>query len=61
MYMKFRLHRTMFMPTLENQGTEEQQKKYLEPARRYEIIGCYAQTEVSFPPPPAVTPSYLQV
>lgn len=36
----------MFMPTLENQGTEEQKKLYLEPARRYEIIGCYAQTEV---------------
>jgi alkylation response protein AidB-like acyl-CoA dehydrogenase len=37
----------MFMPTLLNQGTEEQKKLYLEPAKRYEIIGCYAQTEVS--------------
>ena len=36
----------MFMPTLENQATEEQQKIYLEAAKRYEIIGCYAQTEV---------------
>ncbi|KAI8987647.1 acyl-CoA dehydrogenase/oxidase [Mycotypha africana] len=42
----FRLHRSMFMPTILNQGTEEQQKMYLEPARRYEIIGCYAQTEL---------------
>ncbi|KAI9486768.1 MAG: hypothetical protein EXX96DRAFT_496878 [Benjaminiella poitrasii] len=42
----FRLHRSMFMPTILNQGTEEQQKLYLEPARRYEIIGCYAQTEL---------------
>lgn len=37
----------MFQPTIENQGTEEQKKKYLEPAKRYEIIGCYAQTEAS--------------
>ncbi|KAG2226002.1 hypothetical protein INT45_002468 [Circinella minor] len=42
----FRLHRSMFMPTLENQATEEQQKIYLEAAKRYEIIGCYAQTEL---------------
>lgn len=38
----------MFMPTILNQGTEEQKKLYLEPAMRHEIIGCYAQTEVSF-------------
>jgi acyl-CoA oxidase len=37
----------MFMPTIANQGTEEQKKLYLEPAIRHEIIGCYAQTEVS--------------
>ncbi|CDS03588.1 hypothetical protein LRAMOSA00990 [Lichtheimia ramosa] len=42
----FRLHRSMFQPTIENQGTEEQKKKYLEPAKRHEIIGCYAQTEL---------------
>jgi len=36
----------MFMPTILNQGTEEQKKLYLEPAMRYEIIGCYAQTEL---------------
>jgi alkylation response protein AidB-like acyl-CoA dehydrogenase len=37
----------MFMPTIAGQGTEEQKKLYLEPAIRHEIIGCYAQTEVS--------------
>ncbi|ORX44090.1 acyl-CoA oxidase [Hesseltinella vesiculosa] len=42
----FRLHRTMFMPTIEGQGTDEQKKLFLEPAQRYEIIGCYAQTEL---------------
>ncbi|KAL0088744.1 acyl-CoA dehydrogenase/oxidase C-terminal [Phycomyces blakesleeanus] len=42
----FRLHRSMFMPTIENQGTEEQKSLYLDAARRYEIIGCYAQTEL---------------
>lgn len=42
----FRLHRSMFMPTIANQGTEEQKKIYLEPALRHEIIGCYAQTEL---------------
>ncbi|MBM6385000.1 MAG: hypothetical protein JSY10_13595 [Paenibacillus sp.] len=35
------------MPTLANQGTEAQKKLYLEPAIRHEIIGCYAQTEVT--------------
>ncbi|KAI9307460.1 acyl-CoA dehydrogenase/oxidase C-terminal [Cunninghamella echinulata] len=42
----FRLHRAMFIPTLEGQATEEQKKLFLEPAQRYEIIGCYAQTEL---------------
>ncbi|KAI9360261.1 hypothetical protein BD770DRAFT_409343 [Pilaira anomala] len=42
----FRLHRSMFMPTIANQGTDEQKKLYLEPAIRHEIIGCYAQTEL---------------
>lgn len=39
----------MFMPTIANQGTEEQKKLFLEPALKYEIIGCYAQTEVGSP------------
>ncbi|KAF9578673.1 fatty-acyl coenzyme A oxidase, partial [Lunasporangiospora selenospora] len=42
----FGLHRGMFLPTLVSQGTAEQHKKFLEPALRYEIIGCYAQTEL---------------
>ncbi|CAO3625184.1 unnamed protein product [Cunninghamella blakesleeana] len=42
----FRLHRSMFIPTIEGQATEEQKKLFLEPAQRYEIIGCYAQTEL---------------
>ncbi|KAG0035024.1 hypothetical protein BGZ81_001534 [Podila clonocystis] len=42
----FGLHRGMFMPTLASQGTEEQIEKFLKPAMRYEIIGCYAQTEL---------------
>ncbi|KAF9999971.1 hypothetical protein BGZ65_004755 [Modicella reniformis] len=42
----FGLHRSMFMPTLVSQGTAEQHEKFLMPALRYEIIGCYAQTEI---------------
>ncbi|KAJ2082712.1 hypothetical protein H4R24_001380 [Coemansia sp. RSA 988] len=42
----FGLHRTMFIPTLENQGTAEQQERFLKPAQNYEILGCYAQTEI---------------
>ncbi|KAF9108300.1 hypothetical protein BGX27_008404 [Mortierella sp. AM989] len=42
----FGLHRTMFMPTLASQGTDEQIEKFLKPAERYEFIGCYAQTEL---------------
>ncbi|PVU94900.1 hypothetical protein BB561_002193 [Smittium simulii] len=42
----FRLHRSMFIPTLERQANEEQKKAFLLPARNYEIIGCYAQTEI---------------
>ncbi|KAI5289625.1 fatty-acyl coenzyme A oxidase [Ascosphaera aggregata] len=40
------LHSTMFLITLRNQTTEEQKKLFLEPAERYEYIGCYAQTEL---------------
>lgn len=42
----FGLHRSMFITTIENMGTEEQKEKWLGPAMRYEIIGCYAQTEL---------------
>ncbi|KWU43885.1 acyl-CoA oxidase [Rhodotorula sp. JG-1b] len=42
----FNLHRSMFMKTLRAQTTEEQKELFLRPAERYEIIGCYAQTEL---------------
>ena len=40
------LHAGMFLKTLKEQGTPEQHKLFLEKAERYEIIGCYAQTEL---------------
>lgn len=40
------LHKSMFLTTLYNQGTDEQRKVFYEPAAKYEIIGCYAQTEL---------------
>ncbi|TVY91281.1 Peroxisomal acyl-coenzyme A oxidase [Lachnellula willkommii] len=40
------LHATMYLTTLEGQGTPEQHKKFLEPAQNYKHIGCYAQTEL---------------
>ncbi|KAJ5540498.1 hypothetical protein N7494_005574 [Penicillium frequentans] len=40
------LHATMFLVTLREQGTPEQHKLFLERAEKYEIIGCYAQTEL---------------
>ncbi|XP_059218836.1 probable peroxisomal acyl-coenzyme A oxidase 1 isoform X1 [Stomoxys calcitrans] len=43
----FRLHSAMFLPTLLNQATEEQQKQWLEKAWNFDgIIGSYAQTEL---------------
>ncbi|KAI9499269.1 acyl-CoA dehydrogenase/oxidase C-terminal [Zychaea mexicana] len=42
----YRLHYIMFIPTLEGQCNEEQRKLFLEPSKRDEIIGCYAQTEL---------------
>ncbi|KAJ5704505.1 hypothetical protein N7536_000194 [Penicillium majusculum] len=40
------LHASMFLVTLREQGTPEQHKLFLERAEKYEIIGCYAQTEL---------------
>ncbi|GAB9477382.1 Peroxisomal acyl-coenzyme a oxidase, partial [Globisporangium polare] len=40
------VHRSMFIPTLENQADEEQQKKWLPLAKSYKIFGAYAQTEL---------------
>ncbi|PVU92877.1 hypothetical protein BB561_003565 [Smittium simulii] len=42
----FDLSRAAFMPTLEQQGTDEQKEAFLKPAKEYKIIGCYAQTEM---------------
>lgn len=36
----------MFIPFIKGQGTDEQQQKWLSLARKMQIIGCYAQTEL---------------
>ncbi|XP_024985799.1 peroxisomal acyl-coenzyme A oxidase 1-like isoform X1 [Cynara cardunculus var. scolymus] len=36
----------MFIPAIEGQGTEEQKRKWLPLARKMQVIGCYAQTEL---------------
>ncbi|KAF2490984.1 acyl-CoA oxidase [Lophium mytilinum] len=40
------LHESMFLITLRDQGTPEQHKLFLKKAENYQIIGCYAQTEL---------------
>jgi acyl-CoA oxidase len=40
------LHWVMFIPTLESQATPEQKQKWLPLARTFQLIGCYAQTEM---------------
>ncbi|KAK4704719.1 acyl-CoA oxidase, partial [Phenoliferia sp. Uapishka_3] len=40
------LHKSMFLNTLASQTTDEQKELFLRPAERFEIIGCYAQTEL---------------
>ncbi|KAF1771588.1 hypothetical protein GCK72_003415 [Caenorhabditis remanei] len=40
------LHEVMFIPALVAQASDEQHKKWLGRAKRREIIGCYAQTEM---------------
>ncbi|KAG6614606.1 Acyl-coenzyme A oxidase [Phytophthora cinnamomi] len=42
----FDVHRAMFIPTLENQGDDEQRAKWLPLAKSYKILGAYAQTEL---------------
>ncbi|CAD8156667.1 unnamed protein product [Paramecium octaurelia] len=41
------LNYEMFMPTILNLGTDEQVKLFYEPASRWEILGCYSQTELA--------------
>lgn len=40
------LHVSMFLITLKDQGTPEQHELFLKKAEAFEIIGCYAQTEL---------------
>ncbi|KAL3665486.1 hypothetical protein V7S43_009521 [Phytophthora oleae] len=40
------VHNSMFVPTLENQGDDEQRAKWLPLAKNYKILGAYAQTEL---------------
>ncbi|KAI9044347.1 acyl-CoA oxidase [Aspergillus affinis] len=40
------LHASMFLVTLREQGNPEQHKLFLERAQKYQILGCYAQTEL---------------
>lgn len=40
------LHFSMFVPTIEGQGTEAQKAQWLDKAKNLEIIGTYAQTEL---------------
>ncbi|MBW0520497.1 hypothetical protein O181_060212 [Austropuccinia psidii MF-1] len=42
----FGLHKSMFLKTLLEQGDEDQQRLFTHRAQRFEIIGCYAQTEL---------------
>ncbi|KAI9734846.1 MAG: fatty-acyl coenzyme A oxidase [Cirrosporium novae-zelandiae] len=42
----YHLHLSMFLKVLREQGTPEQHNIFLEKAENYEIIGCYAQTEL---------------
>ncbi|BGP42760.1 hypothetical protein JCM10450v2_006871 [Rhodotorula kratochvilovae] len=42
----FGLHNSMFLKTLRSQSTDEQMELFTRPAERFEIIGCYAQTEL---------------
>ncbi|CAG8733473.1 7150_t:CDS:2, partial [Dentiscutata heterogama] len=43
---QYGVHQSMFIPTILGQGNEEQKIKFLKPAMKHEIIGCYAQTEL---------------
>ncbi|XP_060076882.1 peroxisomal acyl-coenzyme A oxidase 1-like [Ylistrum balloti] len=40
------LHHSMFLPAIERLATEEQKERWLPLARRYQMIGTYAQTEL---------------
>lgn len=40
------VHRAMFIPTIENQGDDKQRDKWLPLAKKFKILGAYAQTEL---------------
>ncbi|ETM03210.1 hypothetical protein L917_00545 [Phytophthora nicotianae] len=44
--LPIQVHRSMFIPTLENQADDEQQAHWLPLAASYRILGAYAQTEL---------------
>ncbi|OLL23017.1 Peroxisomal acyl-coenzyme A oxidase 1 [Neolecta irregularis DAH-3] len=44
--LPFTLHEGAFIPVIKNQGTKEQIKEWIPRCERYEILGCYAQTEL---------------
>ncbi|RKP17961.1 acyl-CoA oxidase [Rozella allomycis CSF55] len=46
-YMPTTLHEAMFMPVIQAQGTDEQIREWIPQSERFEIIGCYAQTEIA--------------
>ncbi|RLN51096.1 hypothetical protein BBJ29_007016 [Phytophthora kernoviae] len=44
--LPIQVHRSMFIPTIENQADDEQQAQWLPLAKSYQIFGAYAQTEL---------------
>jgi len=40
-------HDIAFVPVIASQGTQEQQAYWLPKCKRYEVVGCYAQTELA--------------
>ncbi|EME48677.1 hypothetical protein DOTSEDRAFT_67648 [Dothistroma septosporum NZE10] len=42
----FMVHESMFPTTIREQGDEEQRKYWLPRIERWEVVGCYAQTEL---------------
>ncbi|CAO3639756.1 unnamed protein product [Cunninghamella blakesleeana] len=40
------LHYSAFIPVIQSQGSDEQVAKWVEPAQKLAIMGCYAQTEL---------------
>ncbi|KAG0250848.1 acyl-coenzyme A oxidase [Mortierella polycephala] len=39
-------HNSLFLPVIKSQGTDEQIQRWVPPAEKFQIIGCYAQTEL---------------